>query len=272
MKKELSIKQIQDASLEILCKISSICEELNLRYYLVYGTLIGAVRHHGFIPWDDDVDIMMPRVDYEILLKYFEKNKLPYLSVFNDRNNNDYPYMITRISDDRYYIETENEKTIGMGVFIDIYPYDGLGSTLDEAVNYGMKGDRLSSFLYQSTRKHFSVKNTSSTLRKIGRFPIFLLSKILGKNYFKKRINSLQGIYNYDTSNYIGCFVWLSGGLKDIFKKEWFDDYEMCEFENHRFRIPKRYDEVLKHTYGNYMKLPPEKDRVGHHFYKAYKK
>ncbi len=132
---ELSTREIQDVSLEILKQVADICEELNLRYYLMYGTLIGAIRHHGFIPWDDDVDIMMPRPDYERLLEFFEKNKIGDLTVFSHENNDRYPYMIARISDDRYVIECENEESIGMGVFIDIYPFDGLGNSREEALN-----------------------------------------------------------------------------------------------------------------------------------------
>ena len=83
MKEELSTREIQEVSLEILKNITDVCEKLNLRYALIYGTLIGAVRHHGYIPWDDDVDIMMPRPDYNQLLDYLSEHKLPNLTVFN---------------------------------------------------------------------------------------------------------------------------------------------------------------------------------------------
>ena len=272
MHKELDIKQIQEVSLEILHKVADLCEKLNLRYYLIYGTLIGAVRHHGFIPWDDDVDIMMPRSDYDRFLEYLRSNKLEHLSVFNHDSNSDYPYMITRISDDRYYIETENEDSVGMGLFIDIYPYDGLGNTKREALTYGFKGDLLSSLCFQSTRKYFTTANTSSVIKKVLKLPLYWVSKIIGKDRIMKKIESLQGKYDYENSKYIGCFVWLTGGDKDIFEREWFDEYEMCRFEHYSFRIPKQYDKVLRHTYGDYMKLPPEDERIGHHYYKSYKK
>lgn len=273
-KKELSIKETQAVSLEILHTIATICEEQHYRYALIYGTLIGAVRHHGFIPWDDDIDIMMPRPDYDKLLNYLREHicEYPNLKVFNREECPEYPYMITRISDDRYVIEMDNERPYGMGVFIDIYPYDGLGNTREEAVAYGLKGDLLSSLCYQSTREHFAIETTTSLIRKILKYPVYLFSKMISKEYFQNKLEKLARVKDYDSSEYVGCVVWLSWGEKDIFSRKWFDETVFMPFEKYEFRVPKDYDKVLRHEYGDYMQLPPEKDRVGHHFYKAYKK
>lgn len=274
MQEELSIRETQAVSLEILKTVADICEQQKLRYTLLYGTLLGAVRHKGYIPWDDDVDIMMPRPDYEALLAYFKEHaeELPHLQVFEPRTCKEYPYMITRISDDRYWIDMDNEEPYGMGVFIDIYPFDGLGNTPEEALSYGLKGDRLSSFCYQATRKRYAVETTTSALRKVLKFPIFLVSKMIGKNHFQNKLSALAGKKPYDQSEYVGCVVWLSGGEKDIFPREWFDKTMLAPFEQFEFRIPENYDALLKKVYGDYMKLPPEKDRVGHHNYKVYRK
>ena len=272
--KELSVEETQKVSLEILKTVAHICKTIGVRYCLIYGTLIGAVRHHGFIPWDDDLDIMMPRPDYERFLSYFKKHQSEYkhLELFNHDENANYPYMITRISDSRYQINMDNEKPYGMGVFIDIYPYDGLGKTLPEAVEFGMKGDRLSSLCYQATRDHFAIENTTSTLRKIIKYPVYKISKCVGKDYFQNKLKKLENKKDYESSEYIGCVVWLSGGEKDIFPKEWFEKTIMCQFGDDSYPIPKDYHKVLTHIYGDYMKLPPVEERVGHHFYKVYQK
>lgn len=274
MKRELDIKETQDVSFEILKIIADICEAQNFRYYLIYGTLIGAVRHKGYIPWDDDVDIMMPRPDYDRFLGYMEKNIRHYkhLKMFNHDTCREYPYMITRISDDRYRIDMENEKDYGMGIFVDIYPYDGLGNTEKEALDFGMKGDRLSSLCYQATRQRFAIETTTSQFRKLIKLPVFIFAKLCGKELFQKKLGRLAGIKNYDENEYVGCVVWLSGGAKDIFKRKWFDEYIMLPFEKYEFRVPRDYDIILKQIYGEYMTLPPQKDRVGHHNYRVYMK
>lgn len=270
----LTIRQTQKISLEILHTIAEICEKQDFRYYLFYGTLIGAIRHHGYIPWDDDVDIMMPRPDYDKLLIYLYQhiNDYDHLKIFNHDVDPTYPYMITRISDDRYRIVMANEKPYGMGVFIDIYPFDGLGNLKDEAFKYAMKGDRLSSICYQATRVHFAIETTSSPLRKVVKLPFFLFSKAIGKDRVQDKLESLARVRDYDKSKYVSCVVWQSGGWSDIFERAWFDEYITVDFDKYKFRAPKDYDKVLRHTYGDYMKLPPEKDRLGHHNYLVYEK
>lgn len=271
-KKALTMKEIQSVSLEMLKQVADLCEEQNIRYFLLGGTLLGAIRHKGFIPWDDDIDIMMPRPDYNKFLDYLYENKLPNLTLFNRRTCKDYPYMISRISDDRYILEFDNEKSIGMGVFIDIYPMDGMGATLKEALKYGKPNDYLSSLCFQASRDHYALEMTKSPIRRLIKRPVFWLCRLVGKDFFQDRIEKHMGKYDYETSEWVGDLIWLCGGEKEIFKREWLDDYVMVPFEQYEFRAPKKYDLVLKQLFGNYMQLPPEEDRIGHHYFRAYRK
>ena len=123
---EMSIDEIHEATLEILKVIDSIAKKLKIKYFMAYGSLIGVVRHKGFIPWDDDLDLMMLREDYEKFLVYFaehEQELMPY-KIFTNRNNKDYPNMIARVCNVNYPIQVENEIPCGMGIFVDIYPID----------------------------------------------------------------------------------------------------------------------------------------------------
>ena len=273
--KMLSMADVQQRTIDILIKIDEICRKENLRYCLAYGSLIGAIRHKGFIPWDDDLDIMMPRPDYDKLVEYFNihQSELEPFELFHPEYNKDYPYMISRISDSRYVLDVDNEDNYGMGLFVDVYPLDGVGKTVEEYTALKSKSNRFVSMCFLSTRQKIKRENTKSFLKFLLKYPAFLVAKILGKGFFMKHINNIQAHCDYDGSKYIGCIVWGSDdGLRGIFPKEWFDEYIDIEFEGKTFKAPKEYDRILSHVYGNYMELPPEEDRIAHHYYDAYLK
>ena len=271
----LTMNEVQKGALEVLKKIDEVCKKLDLRYFLAYGTLIGAIRHKGFIPWDDDIDIMMPRKDYDILIKYFidYKSELMPFEVINPQVNDKCPYTISRISDSRYCLNVDNEDDYGIGLFVDVYPLDGVGTTVEEYTRLKNRSSRYASMCFLSTRQKVKRENTKSTLKYIVKFPAFAVAKMLGKKYFMKKLYRMEKQCDYDKSNYVGCIIWASDdGLRGIFPKEWFDEMTDVEFEGYHFKAPKEYDKVLSHGYGDYMKLPPEKDRIAHHYYDAYRR
>lgn len=200
---KLSLQENQKIAVGILDAVSKVCDEQGYRYYLVFGTLIGAVRHKGFIPWDDDLDIMMPRPDHDRFVEYFVNHREEFqnLKIFTPDLNKEYPYMITRVSDDRYRIVMENEKPYGMGAFIDIYPYDGMGDTWEEAVKFERRGDYLSSLCFQAARVHLEKGITKSKIRKIIKPAVFLLSKAIGKDFFIAQLKKQARKKPYDTSS-----------------------------------------------------------------------
>ena len=184
--KEISIKEAQKAMLEILKKIDEICDEQNITYFLMYGTLIGAVRHKGIIPWDDDIDIMMPRDDYDKFINYFLKyqDELKPYELYSQKNRKNYPYIIARISDSRYILDSKNEKDYGIGLFVDIYPFDGMGNNKEEAIRLGKKADHLSSLCFLTSRLHFGVDNTKSKLKMALKIPAYIYAKIKKKIFY----------------------------------------------------------------------------------------
>ena len=272
---KLSMKEVQQGALNILVKIDEICRSENLSYYLAYGTLIGAIRHKGFIPWDDDIDIMMPRRDYDCLVNYFIKHKeeLKPFEIINPQNNAKCPFTISRISDSSYKLVVDNEDDYGLGLFVDIYPLDGVGNSVEEYTKLKNESCALASLCFLSSRQKVKKENTKSRLKMLAKYPAFVVSKFVGKDRLMKKLYELADKCDYENSMYIGCIIWASDdGLRGIFPKEWFSESIDVEFEGRYFKAPKEYDKVLSHGYGNYMELPPEKDRIAHHYYDAYKK
>lgn len=271
----LSMKEIQKGALNILVRIDEICRKENLNYYLAYGTLIGAIRHKGFIPWDDDIDIMMPRDDYDRLVNYFIDNKeeLKPFEIINPQTNDNCPYTISRISDSRYKLVVDNEDDYGIGLFVDVYPLDGVGNSVEEYTRLKKESSRYASMCFISTRQKVKRENTKSKLKMLIKCPAFLLARILGKKFFMNHLYKMAESCDYENSTYIGCIIWASDdGLRGIFPKEWFNETVDVEFEGKCFKAPKEFDKVLTHGYGKYMELPPEKDRIAHHYYDAYRK
>lgn len=272
---KLSMKEVQQGSIEILTKIDEVCRTEDLEYCLAYGTLIGAIRHKGFIPWDDDIDIMMPRRDYNRFIAYClnHKDELYPLEIINPQVNGKCPYTITRISDSRYKLDVDNEFDYGLGLFVDVYPMDGVGKTVREYSKLKRKASRYASMCFISTRQRVKRENTKSIFKMIIKYPAFAVAKKFGTKFFMNKLYSIAEKCDYDSSKYVGCIIWASDdGLRGIFPKEWFNEYIDVEFEGHMFRAPKEFDKVLSHCYGEYMKLPPEEARIAHHYYDAYKK
>ncbi len=159
-----------------------------------------------------------------------------------------------------------------MGIFVDIYPLDGVGNTYEEAIATLKKTTIFPSLIFLATRKYYHFGTTKGFVKRLLKIPAFIYAHIMGKNYFVTKINSIISKYDFARCEYIAAAMWCVHPSEELFKKEWFDELIKCKFGKYEFFIPKHYDEVLRTLYGDYMQLPPEKDRIYHHLYKAYKK
>ena len=267
MSKVLSVEEQKEIQLNMLLSIHEYCSSNGLTYWLAYGTLLGAVRHKGYIPWDDDIDIAMPRNDYDIFLKnYHDKRNVNY-KVVDIKNDPTYLHPFAKMIDNNTKV-TEEWISLkeNMGVYIDIFPIDNLSSNMEEAKKI-MKIEKF--YRHLLMQKIASLSSQSSLIKKWIRLIVKVLLCFTSPQKIIVKMDVLSKKYvNENTSTYCGaaCSVY---GEREIFRKTDLSQTVECKFEGHSFFIPKSYDLVLSQLYGDYMKLPPEEKRIPHHFLKA---
>lgn len=262
MDKEL--RKLQLIDINILNEVVDILEENKLRYFLIAGTLLGAVRHKGFIPWDDDMDIAMPRKDYDKFLDIFSKKLPPYLHVKNFMTDSTFKYYITRIIDDRYKVRelrNDNKAESIANVSIDIFPIDGVPNNKILRKMYYFK------VLFYRALISLIQKENIDTARKRNFFEKIVivlgtklpLVKMFNANKIQYKIDKILKKQS-DNSNYAGTIMG-AYRTKEIMPRDYFGKGRTYEFEGRKFVGPTKYKEYLKHMYGDYMKIPSVSDR-----------
>lgn len=263
--KELSLKEAKTVELNILLHINEFCKKNNLRYFLAYGTLIGAVRHNGFIPWDDDIDINMPRKDYNWLMENYNKmnpnGRYKLISPYSKEAKHSFIKIIDTFTTKIELGLSFNEDYLGID--IDVFPIDGQP---ESELDFNKLFDRLRRIY----RLHYycQIDSQRSIKRRIGIPIIRMLTG--GKTALVKKAEKLHSKYQYDKANYVGVTACLYINKGDRYKKECVDKSIDIDFEGYKLPIPAGYDEILTNIYGDYMKLPPEEKRVTHHANKMF--
>lgn len=268
----MTITEIKHCELDILKWFDGICKEHHLTYWLAYGTLIGAVRHKGFIPWDDDIDLMMPREDYKTFCS---------LNICSDRyklltpdNTKNYPYAMGKVID-TYTIKKEpvRPKFQVIGVDVDIFPVDNYPSNVVEAKYICEKIQKCQMMINSLTLGYGKGR---SVIRTFGRniyaayYHIMNDLGIMSVSKYIHKINKLAQSYNKINTGYKGNYILISDGINHMNKDSVFSSSVDVEFEGGTYPAPCGYDTCLRNVYGDYMVLPPVEHRVSHHSYKAF--
>ena len=266
--KKLSIDEYKKTVTGILVEIDQICREHKLTYMLMFGTLIGAIRHRGFIPWDDDIDIAMPRKDYERLMEILrtETYDIRFLSI---EHNPDTIYPYGKICKKHTRVKEKNFRPVeGYGAFVDVFPLDSMPDDARERRKYCKKCRQYEIWITHSSRTGF--EHSESLKTNVSRFLAFHLGKMLNTQKLIRKLNDTLVRFNeqHGETSYLGI-PW--GYYADkLYPSSMLKELTEVEFEGHSFYAPKEYDQVLKMRYGDYMKLPPEKDRVYLHAIECY--
>lgn len=274
MAKEEFLKNIHEYGLNALKEFVRVCEENNLCYYVIGGTLLGAVRHKGFIPWDDDIDVAMPRSDYDRLLQLFDKFHKPYVLEFYQRNP-DFLSYFAKIRDERVDLIEEvvdSHKDKKLGYLVDILPIDKTPNGKIARKFYFMHVLRLR-FWCGTANVKFGIRTSrpkwEQRLLKVLRFfRIYRFvdrRKIYGK--MDRLFHKVENMKSSKNDKYSGT---ITGAYKtrEIVPSRLFgtrDEKVYLEFETLKVRVPVLYDEYLKSIYGNYMKLPDAEQQKSHY-------
>lgn len=257
--RELTVEECKKISLDILIDVAKFCDENNITYFLSVGTLLGAIRHKGYIPWDDDIDIMMPRPDYNRFLNTY---KHEYYKVCKPEVGMFYYGKVYDSRTVKYESNLDYKKYKPLGVDIDVFPLDGMVND-EEIVNKIYKKECILETLWRlSNQPIFYRKNPIKAINRI-------IPRIIGTKNLIKMIEKNAQTYSYENSDYVVRMRRSPNGFTGALPKSVYEkDY--AEFEGHKFCIPKGYDEWLTKFFGNYMELPKEEDRKYLHENKCY--
>lgn len=254
MSKELTLDDRKQVQLEMLIEIDAFCREHNIKYSLSCGTLIGAIRHKGFIPWDDDVDITMPYEDMMRFKEIFRSETIKYCDVDTEPG---YAFHFSRLANIKTYSKS-GIVAIEYGICIDLYPIIKCtddGDLLAKQIDIAKQIIKKRRFYMKWRNRLLKVLPLPST-----NLPIY--------TYYVKKLRDFF-VTEMRVEGGIGGYYQMGGPLDIFYKNFWtFDPFEKLievDFEGYKFLAPEKYDEFLTVRYGDYMKLPPEEKRVPYH-------
>ena len=246
MKKQLSLDEIKEVELQILIEFRRICNELGLRYYLSGGTLLGAIRHKGFIPWDDDIDLAMPRSDFNKLIEFSRSYQNDtYKFLFFSQTGTLLPYakfVNIKTHIDAKYAEDEMQQHL----WLDIMPMDGLPEDLNEVARIYKKAEYYRKIIGLCNAK---LGEGKSAVKKLAKYVLKPLALIYGKERAIANLNKLAMKYDYDSAKYVGAITWgLYGEAEKILKADIDKRYQVT-FENEQFDSFSCWDSYLTALY-----------------------
>lgn len=262
--RELTLEEVQSCELQMLEWFDGVCAARGLRYSLCAGSLLGAVRHRGPIPWDDDIDVFMPRPDFDELIKS------------SGDLSADSRYLVTgngigmmrplgRVLDTHTVVEQSfaSEEATGASLWIDIFPVDGVPDDDGERMRLYRRARMLKALIGAYDAKPFTGRTRAKALLKT--FVLKPVSKLVGIERLLDRSQGLVDVCPYESANLVGSLVWCTYGERECLMKDEFEDLIRMPFGEGEAFCTAAWDKYLHNVYGDYMTLPDEADRVPEH-------
>lgn len=267
---EITIEEVKKRAFEILKFIKGVCDQNGIRYFLAYGTALGAVRHQGFIPWDDDIDIYMYREDFDKFRTVMKSNPNVRFELLYALDKKEYTVPFPKVIDKQTYLkETRQWKCMPLGVWVDIMPLDVVPEDNAMCEQFFKQTFRLrnvwSLLQYKPWQKGASLINN---LVRCLSFPLWIISPKKMTLIIDKHARKYSAL----NSSRLGYMSTTVSWKRSVFPKKMIGDGSYLMFEGEEFRVPTKYHEYLTMFYGDYMTLPPVEKRVTHHEYVVYRK
>lgn len=265
--KELTLQELKDIEFNILKVFDTFCKENNIRYFFAYGTLLGAIRYKKFIPWDDDVDVLVPREDYDRLLKLYKDSER--YKMFAYERNKKYRFPFAKLCDmTTRKIEDNLDNGVALGVEIDIFPLDHWDDDLEKAKK---EAANIKKDMGRLAWSRLTKAPSSNPVKFIAQSALMALHKMRGSEHYVQKMLAASNKPEQKGSRYIGAKSWCVYGAKGIIPAEAFAEAVDIEFEGELFPAPIGWDTYLTCLYGDYLPEPPKEKQKTHHRFKAYK-